>query len=157
MAITILIKFCGLIVAYIRNPTKWYYRIFPEKSLKLEKYILNFFSLLTQVQPTHQSRSNSLYRVLLQIFLDIIFVFGLPLKLRVVHIGKNYKISIFSKIAPTKLIKFCRFTVHSKPSNETFSALPDKIPETEKEFTFLCNRRLTERLTHWPISSNFDI
>ena len=66
-------------------------------------------------------------------FLAIIFVFDLPLKLRVVHIGKNYKLSIFSKMAPTKLIKFCRFTVHSKPNNVTHSAFPEKIPETEKK------------------------
>ena len=70
----------------------------------------------------------------MQIFLAIIFVFDLPLKLRVVHIGKNYKISIFSIMAPTKLIKFCRFTValHLKPNNVTLSAFPEKIPETEK-------------------------
>ena len=51
-------------------------------------------------------------------------------------------------MALTKLIKFCGFTVRSKPNNETLSAFPEKIPETEKKnVTFLCDRRLTERLT----------
>ena len=53
-------------------------------------------------------------------------------------------------MAPTKLIKFCRFTValHSKPNNVTISVFPEKIPEIEKKnVTFLCNCRLTERLT----------
>ena len=53
-------------------------------------------------------------------------------------------------MAPTKLIKFCRFTValHSKPNNVTLSAFTEKIPEIEKKnLTFLCDRRLTERLT----------
>ena len=49
-------------------------------------------------------------------------------------------------MAPTKLIKFCGFTVHSKPNNVTLSAFPEKIPETEKQVTSLCDRRLTERL-----------
>ena len=96
----------------------------------MEKYILNFFpSPNAGPKPTHQSRSNSIYRILLQIFLAIIFVFYLPLKLKVVHIRKNCKISIFSKMAPTKLIKFCSFTValHSKPNNVTLSAFPEKI------------------------------
>ena len=51
-------------------------------------------------------------------------------------------------MAPTKLFKFCGFTVHSKPNNVTLSAFPEKIPEIEKEnLTFLYDRRLTERLT----------
>ena len=51
-------------------------------------------------------------------------------------------------MAPTKLIKFCGFTVHSKPYNVTLSAFPEKIPEIEKKnLTFLCDRRLTECLT----------
>ena len=51
-------------------------------------------------------------------------------------------------MAPMKLIKFCRFTVHSKPNNVTHSVFPEKIPEIEKKnLTFLCDRRLTERLT----------
>ena len=39
-------------------------------------------------------------------------------------------------MAPTKLIKFCGFTVHSKPNNVTLSAFPEKIPETKKKFNF---------------------
>ena len=50
-------------------------------------------------------------------------------------------------MAPTKLIKFCGFTVHSKPNNLILSTFPEKIPETEKKLTFLCDRRLTEHLT----------
>ena len=51
-------------------------------------------------------------------------------------------------MAPTKLIKFCGFTLHSKPNNVTLSVFPEKIPEIEKKnLTFLCDRRLTERLT----------
>ena len=45
------------------------------------------------------------------------------------------------------LIKFCGFTVHSKPNSVTLQAFPGKIPETEKKLIFLCERRLTERLT----------
>ena len=37
MAPTILIKFSGLTIAYIKNPTTRYCRLYPEKSLKLEK------------------------------------------------------------------------------------------------------------------------
>ena len=100
--------------------------------------ILNFFSSPNAgLKPSLQSRSNSIYRILLQIFLARIFVFNLPLKLRVVHIRKNYKISIFSKIAPTKLIKFYGFTLHSKPNNVRHLRLfPKKIPETEKKKYF---------------------
>ena len=50
-------------------------------------------------------------------------------------------------MAPTILIKFCGFTGHSKPNNVTLSAFPKKIPETEKNLTILCDRRLMERLT----------
>ena len=68
----------------------------------------------------------------LQISRVINFVFDLP---------------IFSKMAPTKLIKFCGFTVHSKPNSVTLSAYPEKIPETGKKIISLCDRRLTKRLT----------
>ena len=41
-------------------------------------------------------------------------------------------------MAPTILIKFCGFIVHSKPNNMTLSAFPGKIPETRKiVFNFL--------------------
>ena len=85
-------------------------------------------------KPTHQSRSDSISRALLQISLALIFVFNLPLKLRVVYIRKKFKISIFSKITSTNLMKFCGFIVHSKPNNMTLSAFPGKIPGTEKYF-----------------------
>ena len=65
----------------IGTPTMRHYRLFPEKSLKLEKYFPNVAPKLTD-----QSCSNSPYRVLLQIFLAHAFAFDLPLKLRVVHI-----------------------------------------------------------------------
>ena len=78
MAPTILIKFCGLIVHSKPNNVKLTH--FPAKIPK----------------PTHQSRSNSIYTILLQIFLAIIFVFDLPLKLRVVHMRKKL-ILFFSK------------------------------------------------------------
>ena len=136
MAPTILIKFCGLIVH--SKPNNVILVNFPRKIPETGKIFLKFFfpSPNAGPKPTHQSRSNSIYRIVLQIFLAIIFVFDLPLKLRVVHIGKNYKIRIFSKMAPAKLFKFCRFTVHSKPNNVTFSAFPEKVPETEKKFNF---------------------
>ena len=38
-----------------------------------------------------------------------------------------------------KLIKFCGFTVHSKPNNMTLSTFPEKIPDTEKTLTELTN------------------
>ena len=149
MAPTILIKFCGLIVH--SKPNNVILANFSRKIPETGKiFFKSFPSPNAGHKPTHQSRSNSLYRILLKIFLAIIFVLDLPLKLRVVHIGKNYKISIFSKMAPTKLIKFCRFTVglHSKPNNVTLSAFPEKIPAIEKKnLTFLCDRRLTEHIT----------
>ena len=136
IAPTILIKFCGLIVH--SKPNNVILANFPGKIPESGKIFLKFFFPYPNAvpKPTHQSRSNSIYMILLQIFLAIIFVFDLPLKLMVVHIGKNYKISIFSKMAPTKLIKFCGFTVHSKPNNVTLSAFPEKIPETEKKFNY---------------------
>ena len=50
-------------------------------------------------------------------------------------------------MARTILIKFCGLIAHSKPNNVILSAFPEKIPEPEKNLTFLCDRRLTERLT----------
>ena len=41
---------------------------------------------------------------------------------------------IFSKMAPTILIKFREFIVHSKPNNMTLSAFPGKIPQTGRYF-----------------------
>ena len=67
-----------------------------------------------------------------------VFVFDLPPKLRVVHMRKKLKMSNFSKMVLTILIKFCGVIVHSKPNNMTLSAFPEKIPETRKMvFNFL--------------------
>ena len=132
MSPTILITFCGLMVH--SKPNNMILANLPGKIPATGKIFFNFFSSPNAgLKPSLQSRSNSIYRILLQIFLAIIFVFDLPLKLRIVHIGKNYKISIFSIMAPTKLIKFCRFTVHSIPNNVTLQAFPEKIPETEEK------------------------
>ena len=74
----------------------------------------------------------------MQISLALIFVINLPLEIRVVHIAlrKKLKISIFSKMAPTSLIKFSEFIVHSKPSNMTLSALSEKMHEIRKLYKF---------------------
>ena len=77
--------------------------------------------------PIDRSRSNSISWVPLQISLARFFVFDLPSKLMVVHIRKNIKIFIFSKMAPTIFIKFCGFIVHSNPNNMALSAFPEKI------------------------------
>ena len=61
-------------------------------------------------------------------------VFSLPLKLWVVHIRKKLKISNFSKMALTILIKFCGFIVHSKPHNITLSAIHGKSFNLKKIF-----------------------
>ena len=123
MAITILIKFSGFIVH--SKPNNMTLSAFLEKSLKLEKQF-NFLSVASPnvaPKPTGQSRSNSISRVPLQISLSRFFVFDLLSKLRVVHIRK-IKISIFSKMAPTILIKFSGFIVCSKPNNMTLSVFP---------------------------------
>ena len=86
-----------------------------------------------------RSRSKWMYLVSSRIYLEpFCLVFPLPLKLRVVHIRKKFKISNFSKMALTILIKFYGFIVHSKLNNMTLSAFPGKIPETRKiVFNFL--------------------
>ena len=92
MASTILIKFYRFVV--LSTPNNVYYQ-FPEKSMILENY---FFIYLANISSPFS-------------------VFERPLKLRVVQIRKKLKISIFSKMAPTILIIFCEFIVHSKPSS----------------------------------------
>ena len=52
----------------------------------------------------------------------------------VVHIRKIIKISNFTNMTPTILIKFFGFIAHSKPNNIKLSAFPEKIPETSKLF-----------------------
>ena len=137
----ILIKFCEFIVH--SKPNNMTLLAFSEKSLKLEKWLLIF---CLAPKPTDQSCSNSLSGVPLQISPACFFVFELPSKLRVVHIRKKFKISIFSKMAVsifskmalTLLFKFCVLIVHSKPNNMILSAFPGKILETRKiVFTFL--------------------
>ena len=87
-------------------------------------------------KPFDRFCSKSISGVFSQISRAVFLVFPLPLKLRVVHIRK--KNSIFSKMAPTILIKFCGFIVQSKDNNVTLSAFPGKIPETGKiYFKFL--------------------
>ena len=72
-------------------------------------------------------------------------VFELPLKLRVVHTRKKFKISIFSKMALTIFFKFCVFIVHSKPNNMTPSAFPGKSLKLEKQYLIFCSH-VTQRL-----------
>ena len=85
MAPTIFIKFCGSIV--YSKPNNMVLSAFPGKSLKL-KNILNFFSSPNiGPEPTDQSRLNSIYRILLQIFLAIIFCFLPTLKIK----GSSHK------------------------------------------------------------------
>ena len=72
MATTIFIKFCGFIVHSKHNNMT----LFPEKSLKLEKYILNFFLFpIVGPKPTHQSRSKWISRILLQLSRSLTFSF----------------------------------------------------------------------------------
>ena len=87
-----------------------------------------------QPKPIDRSRSKSISRVLSQISQADFLVFPLPLNLRVVHMRKNFKILIFSKMASTILIKFCRLIVYSKPNYMALSVFPGKIPETGKIF-----------------------
>ena len=86
-----------------KNPWNWknIFLIF----FRLLKQGLN--QLINLVQNRHLGSSCK--------YLEPIFpVFTLTLKLRVVHIRKKFKILIFSKMAPTTLIKFCRLIVHFK-------------------------------------------
>ena len=70
----ILIKFYGFIVHSKHNNMTLL--AFPGKSLKLEKYNLNFFpSRKAGPKPTHQSRSKSISRVLSQISRTLVYSF----------------------------------------------------------------------------------
>ena len=63
---------------------------------------------------------------------------------------KNFKILIFSKMAPTILTKFSGFIVYSKPSNMTLSAFRGKIPETGKiVFSLVSFLKKKKRLIKW--------
>ena len=83
-------------------------------------------------------------RYILQISPARFSVFDKPLKLRVVHIGKKLKISIFSKMAPTILIKFCGFIAYLKPSSMTLSAFSEKSLKLENQFLIFCLSRNVE-------------
>ena len=113
-------------------------RIFQGRYLKLEKYFFNFFPFPNAgPKPTHHSRSNSIYRILLQIFLAIIFVFDIPLKLRVVHVGKNYKISLFSKMAPTIQSNFVGLLFIRTPTIWHYGRFPEKSLQLQIYFQIL--------------------
>ena len=91
-------------------------------------------SPIVKHKPIDRSLSNSISRVLLQISRAVFFFFSflLPLKLRVVHIRKKFKFSIFSKTTLTILFKFCVFIVHPKPNNMALTVFPGKSLILEK-------------------------
>ena len=62
---------------------------------------------------------------------------------------KKFKILIFLKMAPTILIKFCGFIVHSKHNNMTLSAFPGKIRETGKIYFYFFFRLLMQSLNQF--------
>ena len=142
VALTILINFFEFIVYSKSNNMAL--STFSGKIPETGKIFFIFFvSPNVGPKPTDQSRTNSIYIVLLQISLIPIFLFDVSSKLRVVHIRKKFKILIFSKMAPTILIKFCGFIVYSNLNSMTLSAFPEKIPEIRKIVFF---RHLTQRL-----------
>ena len=84
MAPTTLIKFCGFIVS--SKPNNMALSTFPRKIPET-----NFFfcpSPNVEPEPSDKSRSNSIYSVLSQISLFLVFVSDIPLKLRVGHTRK---------------------------------------------------------------------
>ena len=88
MAPKTLIKLGGLIVH--SKPNNMILSAFHGKIPETGKNIFKKFSSPNVgPKPTNQSRSNSTCRILLQISLAHIYVFDLPLKLRVIHIRKN--------------------------------------------------------------------
>ena len=136
MAPTILIKFSGFII--YSKPRNMTLSTFPGKILETRKIVFNFQSVASVApKPTGRSRSHSIPRVPLQIYLAQFFRFWSTPKLRVVHIRKKLKILIFSKMAPTILIKFCVFIAHSNLNNMALSAFPEKIVVTRIFFNFL--------------------
>ena len=138
MTPTILIIFCWFLVH--SKPNNMTLSVFPEDIPETIKILFNFLSPYVAPKPTDQSPSHSISRIPLQLGLSpaLVFLFDLPSKLNVVHIRKHLKIFIFSKMAPTILIKFCVFIVHSKPNTMTLSSFPGKITETRKiVFNFL--------------------
>ena len=83
-------------------------------------------------KPIDRSRSKSVSKVLLENISSRFFSFPLNPKIKGSSHKKKIKISIFSKMAPTIVFKFCVFIVHSKPNNMTLSVFPGKILETRK-------------------------
>ena len=105
MAPTILIKFCRFIVH--SKPNNMILANLPGKIPETGKIYFKFFPCRKAgPKPNYQSRSKSISRVLSQISRTLFFSFHTNPKIRVVHIRKELKILIFSKMAPTILIKF---------------------------------------------------
>ena len=88
-------------------------------------------SLKVQPKPIDRSRSKSISRSNSKIS-RAVFYFSPNPKIRGNLHKKKFKISIFSKMAPTILIKFCGLMVHSKPNNMILSDFPGKILEIGK-------------------------
>ena len=136
MAPTIFIKFCGFIVNSI--PNNAILANFPGKIPETGKIYFKFFpSPNSGPKPTHQSRWNSICRVLLQISLSITFVFDLPFKLRVVHVRKKCKIFYFLKNGSNEIdqILWVYSTVHSKPNNAHFRFFLKKSLKLKKKIS----------------------
>ena len=92
---------------------------------------------------------------LFKYLLPVLSVFELPPKLRVVHLRKKFKISIFSKMALTILFKFGVFIVHSKSNNMTLSDFSGKILETRKiVFNFCLSRNVASKPTDQSCSNS---
>ena len=66
---------------------------------------------------------NSIFTLLFNYLQPVLFIFDLPLILRVVHIRKKIEISIFSIIDSMIFIKCCGFIVLSNLTNMTVSAI----------------------------------
>ena len=78
------------------------------------------------LKPAGQSRSHSISMVPLQISLAHFFVFGLPSKLRVVHIRKKFKIFLFSKMAHTISSNFVGLLNIRTPTIWHYRIFPEK-------------------------------
>ena len=130
----ILIKFSGFIV--YSKPNNMTLSSFPGKIPETRIFFLIFNpSPNVAPKPTGRSRSHSIPRVPLQIYLAHFFVFDLSPKLRVAYIRKKFKIFIFSKMAPTIFIKVCAFIGHSNSNNMALSVFFRKNP---RNFLIIC-------------------
>ena len=128
MAPTILIKFCVLIVYSKLNNV--ILANFPGKIPETGKIFFKFFfpSPNAGPKPTHQSRSKSMSRILSQISRILVFSFHPNPKIKGSSHKKEFKNLIFSKMAPTILIKFCVLIVYSKPNNAILAKFSRKNP-----------------------------